>query len=184
MRGTRAFSVRPSPRHRGTQSQQQAKRVAFASAARTAALWLLLGPSRPRRGRVGNSPKGRAHDARAFAVRPGTACQRASGASSRSRRARCPATAAVRVPSLWLLSLGQARESNPLARTASGKTHGREPVLAKKSNNKRAQKSQKKKTGISRPFSNTPKKPKIRTQPTKAPQTQPDSPSSNHASDK
>ena len=48
---------------------------------------LLPGPSRPRRGRVGNSPKGRAHDARAFAVRPLMACQRTSGAASRRRRA-------------------------------------------------------------------------------------------------
>jgi len=78
------------------------------------------GPSRPRRGRAGKSPKGRAHDARAFAVRPGMACQRTSGASSRRRRARCPATAAVWVPFSWLLLFGQAKRSDPLARTASG----------------------------------------------------------------
>ena len=47
---------------------------------------LLPGPSRPRRGRVGKSPKGRAHDARAFAVGTGMCRQRTSGASSRSRR--------------------------------------------------------------------------------------------------
>ena len=58
-----------------------------ASAARTAALCSSRVPSRPRRGRGGKSPQGRAHDARAFAVRPGTACQRTSVASSRSRRA-------------------------------------------------------------------------------------------------
>src|SRR3954451_3372058 len=38
--------------------------------------------------------------------------------------------AAPRVCSLWLLSLAQARESDPTARKAGGKTHGRESVVA------------------------------------------------------
>src|SRR5690242_485657 len=55
------------------------------------------------------------------------------------------AGATPRVCSLWLLSLAQARESDPLARTASGKTHGREAVLAKtlKSQTRTAIKNQK-----------------------------------------
>ena len=63
---------------------------ALASAARKAALCSYRVPSRPRRGRGGKSPQGRAHDARAFAVGTGTCRQRTSGASSRSRRGRKP----------------------------------------------------------------------------------------------
>jgi hypothetical protein len=62
-------------------------RCCVASAARTAALCSSRVPSRPRRGRGGKSPQGRAHDARAFAVSTGMCCQRTSVASSRSRRA-------------------------------------------------------------------------------------------------
>ena len=40
-------------------------------------------------------------------------------AASRSRRAGCPETAPPGWPSLWLLSLGHARESDSLARSAS-----------------------------------------------------------------
>ena len=98
------------------------------------------GPSRPRRGRAGKSPKGRAHDARAFAVGTRTCRQRTSGAASRRRRARCPATAAVRVPFSWLLLFGQAKRSDPLAWMASGKTHGREAVFAKTPKRKQNQK--------------------------------------------
>src|SRR3954463_5386512 len=38
--------------------------------------------------------------------------------------------AAPRVCSLWLLSLAQARESDPTARRAGGKAHGRESIVA------------------------------------------------------
>jgi len=76
-------------------------------------------PSRPRRGRGGKSPQGRAHDARAFAVGTGTCRQRTFGASSRSHAGMdARVTAAARVCSLWLLSLAQARESDSSARMA------------------------------------------------------------------
>jgi len=72
---------------------------------------LLPGPSRPRRGRAGKSPKGRAHEARAFAVRPGMACQRTSGASSRSRLGTMPKRPRPRgCLSLGYFSLGKQRE--------------------------------------------------------------------------
>ena len=98
-RDARACSVRPSPRHRGTRDQEQRRWTrpsrddelerSFVSGfcGQDGRALLLPGPSRPRRGRGGKSPKGRAHDARAFAVGTRTCRQRTSGASSRSRRA-------------------------------------------------------------------------------------------------
>jgi hypothetical protein len=71
------------------------------------------GPSRPRRGRGGQSPQGRAHEARAFAVRPGRACQRTSVAPLRSRRLhRRPRS---RGSPLFGYFLWRNRESDPLA---------------------------------------------------------------------
>jgi hypothetical protein len=82
------------------------------------------GPSRPRRGREGESPKGRAHDARAFAVRPWMACQRTSVASSRSRRLhRRPRPCGS---PLFGYFLWRDRESNSSAWTADETAHGRE----------------------------------------------------------
>src|SRR5690348_11272020 len=151
VRRTRASSVRPSPRHRGTpRSKAESKNalLCLGFCGQDGRALLLPGPSRPRRGRAGKSPKGRAHDARAFAVGTGTCRQRTSGAASRRRRARCPATAAVWVPFSWLLLFGQAKRSDPLAWMASGKTHGREAVFAIASG---------KHTGVSR-FSRTVKR--------------------------
>jgi hypothetical protein len=114
-------------------SKAEALGPAFAGTTRLCAvlllpLLLLPGPSRPRRGRGGNSPKGRAHDARAFAVRPRMACQRTSVAPSRSRRLLrrprprgCPLLAYF----LWA-----SRESRSLARMASEASQGCESVFA------------------------------------------------------
>ena len=85
---------------------------------------LLRGPPRPRRGRGGKSPQGRAQVAREFAVRPGMACQRTSAAPSRRRRAGARRPRPRGCPSLWLLSLGQARESDSLAREGERSTQG------------------------------------------------------------
>ena len=52
-RGTRALSVRPPPRRRGTRDQEQSP--ALASAAGTAALCSSPGPSRPRQVREGKA---------------------------------------------------------------------------------------------------------------------------------
>jgi hypothetical protein len=89
------------------------------------------GPSRPRRGRGGKSPQGRAHDARAFAVRPGMACQRTSVAPSRSRRLhRRPRP---RGSPLFGYFLWRDRESNSSAWTADEAAHGRELVFVETS---------------------------------------------------
>jgi len=82
----------------------------------------LRGPPRPRRGRGGKSPQGRAQDAREFAVRPWMACQRTSVAPSRSRRARCPATAAAGVP-FSLVTFSWASKRKWLARMDARDTH-------------------------------------------------------------
>ena len=103
----------PSALRRATEGPRvktKARCSALASAARTAALWLLPGPSRPRRGRAGQSPKGRAHDARAFAVGTRTCRQRTSGASSRSRRADARRSRPRGCLSLGYFSLGKQRE--------------------------------------------------------------------------
>ena len=78
-------------------------------------LLLFRGPPWARRGRGGKSPQGRPQDAGQFAVRPWMACQRTSAASSRSRPASSGRPRPRGCPSLWLLSLGQARESDSLA---------------------------------------------------------------------
>ena len=86
------------PRSRAEPQQRSLRRFCSCFCGQDGRALLLPGPSRPRRGRVGKSPKGRAHDARAFAVGTRMCRQRTSAAASRSRRARCPATAAARVP--------------------------------------------------------------------------------------
>src|SRR5262249_36051556 len=97
----------------------------------------LPGPSWPRRAGGGNS---RVHRTRARAgMRAGPITaqdvpQSDPGACSRSRRAGCPTTADARVCFLWLLSFAQAKESNSAARMADEKAQGREPVLAKRPN--------------------------------------------------
>ena len=79
--------------------------------------------------------QGRAHDARAFAVRPRMACQRTSVAPSRSRRLHrrprsrgCPLLAYF----LWA-----SRESRSLARMASEASHGRDSVFVATSQEQR-----------------------------------------------
>src|SRR5689334_3184714 len=73
-----------SQRDPESRAESQSALLSLASAARTAALWL-LGPlsaaARPRR----KKPEGARADARAFAVGTRTCRQRTSGASSRSR---------------------------------------------------------------------------------------------------
>jgi len=104
--------VRPPPRHTGLKSRDEAKR---ASAARTAALFFFPGgPPVPRRGRGGKSPKGRAQEARAFAVGTGMCRQRTAAASSRSRRLE-PATAVPGVP-FSLVTFSWASKRKWLAR--------------------------------------------------------------------
>jgi len=94
------------------------------------------GPPVARRACGGKSPKGGAQEARQFAVRTGMCGQRTAGARSRTWRAGDGRDAGGRAtqeqlpdarkarhrgwPSLWLLSLGHTRESDPLARRASG----------------------------------------------------------------
>jgi hypothetical protein len=101
------------------------------------------GPSRPRRGRGGKSPQGHAQDARAFAVRPGMACQRTSAAPSRSRRrSRRPRP---RGSPLFGYFLWRDRESNSSAWMADEATHGRESVFvatSQEQNNKQQQTKQ------------------------------------------
>jgi len=104
----RALKTRPPPHRQAIyiypfisicrMSESVTSPQSFASAARKAALCSRV-PSRLRRGRGGKSPQGRAHDARSFAVRPRMACQRTSGASSRSHAGMdARVTAAARVP--------------------------------------------------------------------------------------
>ena len=75
-RGARALSVRPSPRHRGTQEQEHSKR--------------LLRQGLPRSSFASGS----------------------LSAAARARRKKPEGARPRGGPSLWLLSLGQARESN------------------------------------------------------------------------
>ena len=72
--------------------------ISGASAAGTAALCSSGFPLGRGEGAKEKARQGRAHDARAFAVGTRMCRQRTSAAPSRSRRARCPATAAARVP--------------------------------------------------------------------------------------
>ena len=72
---------------------------------------LFPGPSRPRRGAEEKARKGRAHDARAFAVEHTEVPSANPGASSRSRRARMPGDRGREgALSLGYFSLGKQRE--------------------------------------------------------------------------
>jgi hypothetical protein len=91
---------------------------------------LIPGPPRARRVRGGKSPKGRAHDARAFAVGTGMCRQRTSVAHSRSRPA-SPADRALGGALLFgYFLLGKQEKVTRSPGMASEKTQGREAVLA------------------------------------------------------
>ena len=101
---------------------------------------VLLRPGRPRSSSSG-FPLGRGEGAeekarrgartmRARSLRHRMCRQRTSVAPSRRRWADARRQRPRGCLSLWLLSLGQARESDPFARMANGKTHGRESVIA------------------------------------------------------
>ena len=66
-------------------------------------------------GRRRKGPQGGRHGCRPVRCQRRDALSANPGACPRSRRAGRPETAASGCPSLWLLSLGQARESNPRA---------------------------------------------------------------------
>ncbi len=76
------------------------------------ALRLFPGPSRPRRAGVGNCPKGRAQDARAFDESTGTCSRRTPEPARAVCRHGCRQTADARVSFSWLLLFGQAKRSN------------------------------------------------------------------------
>ncbi len=141
-----AFSVRPSPRLRGDPGAcphpSPLPRAgegtwcastwkASASAAGTAALSLFPGPSRPRRAGAGIARRGartmRARSTRAQGCAPGEP----RSLLAKSLGHGCRATADARVSFLWLLSFGQAKESNRSPWMADQTTHGRESVLAR-----------------------------------------------------
>jgi hypothetical protein len=65
-----------------------------------------------------------ARDRAQFGASPGMDCRRTPGVALRSRRAGCPETAVSGWPSLWLLSLGHARESDSLAGRRVINRHG------------------------------------------------------------
>jgi hypothetical protein len=73
---------------------------------------------------VGRARRVGARDCAQFDVSPGMDCRRTSGVTLRSRRAGCPETVASGWPSLWLLSLGHARESDSLAGRRVNTRHG------------------------------------------------------------
>src|SRR6476646_3795040 len=84
-----------------------------ASAAGTAALCSSRVPSRPRRAGGGNSPKGRAQDARASDLGTRMCRERTPEPAREVCRAWMPGKPRPRgCPFLWLLSFGQAKESN------------------------------------------------------------------------
>jgi hypothetical protein len=65
-----------------------------------------------------------AMDCAQFDASPGMDCRRTPGVALRSRRAGSPETAVSGWPSLWLLSLGHARESDSLAGRRVKTRHG------------------------------------------------------------
>ena len=118
-RGARALSVRPSPRHRGTQEQEHKHRHKLLLLRQGLPRSALQGSLSAAASRRRKSPQGRAQDARAFAVSTRTYCQRTSGAPLRSLPGMdARQTAAARVPFSWLLLFGQAKRSNSSARMA------------------------------------------------------------------
>jgi hypothetical protein len=92
---------------------------------------LFQGPSRPRRAGGGKARRGARRDARAFDVSTRTYCRRTPQPARAVTGHGCPVTAGARGSFLWLLSFGQAKESNSAARMAVETTHGRESVFAK-----------------------------------------------------
>lgn len=110
------FSEKPQPRQRPVRRRQSAGlmlspfRRAAATRVRAGCALLCRGPLGAASG-WRTSPKGGRQDVGQFFVRAG-ALSKNPATRSRTWRAGCPEGAPSGCPSLWLLSLGQARESN------------------------------------------------------------------------